>query len=292
MAEHLILVLSLLTSALLGWRLQEAHGRKKAGLAPDPALPPVSTVQTGADWPATLVLETLCQDIRARISGMVGLSEQLLAAPLGDDQQRQAELIADSGRTMLRLLGDVMDVTRIDAGGLRLQAEPSDLRELLDHHVNLMQAATRARGLTLALMVDDAVPARVLVDRARLRQVLLNLIGNAVKFTEHGRIDVQARVAQTATGPQLAISVIDPGVGIARAAGANFPAVLSPAAGLAPRPPDYQRHRSWPGPVQPHCAGHGRRNRAGKCARTGQLLHRAPAAGDTDRRPGGRQRRN
>lgn len=162
------------------------------------------------------MLETLCQDIRQRTNGIVGLTELLLAAPLPEDQLRQAELIADSGRTMLRLLGDVLDVTRIDAGGLQLQSEPSDLRDLLGHSVNLMHASARARGLSLVLVVDDAVPPQVALDRARLRQVLLNLLGNAVKFTRQGRIDVQARVAQTPTGPQLAISVIDPGVGIAR----------------------------------------------------------------------------
>lgn len=162
------------------------------------------------------MLEALCRDIRARTNGVVGLAEQLVAAPLPEDQLRQAELIADSGRTMLRLLGDVLDVARIDAGGLQLQAEPSDLRDLLCHSVNLMQASARARGLSLVLVVDDAVPPQVLLDRARLRQVMLNLIGNAVKFTAQGRIDVQARLAQTPAGPQVAISVIDPGQGISR----------------------------------------------------------------------------
>ena len=162
------------------------------------------------------MLEALCQEIRARSSGMVGLAEQLVGAPLPEDQRHQAELIADSGRTMIRLLGDVLDVTRIDTGGLQLLAEPTDLREVLDHHVNLMRSSARTRGLALSLMVDDAVPPLVVLDRARLRQVLLNLVGNAVKFTQRGTIEVQARVAQTAGGSQLAISVIDPGVGIAR----------------------------------------------------------------------------
>lgn len=162
------------------------------------------------------MLEALCRDIRARTNGVVGLAELMVAAPLPEDQLQQAKLIADSGRSMLRLLGDVLDVARIDAGGLQLQAEPSDLRDLLGHSVNMLQASARARGLSLVLLVDDAVPPQVVLDRARLRQVMLNLIGNAVKFTRQGRIDVQARLAQTPEGPQLAISVIDPGQGIAR----------------------------------------------------------------------------
>lgn len=208
MAELLAPALTLLACLALGVALVAAR-RGRAVVQPAlPAPPPRPSAQEAA------TLEALCRDLRQRTNGIVGLAELLVAAPLPEDQLRQAELIAGSGRSVLRLLGDVLDVTRIDAGGLQVQAEPSDLRDLLDHSVNLMQASARARGLLLVLVVDDAVPPQVMLDRARLRQVLLNLIGNAVKFTGHGRIDVQARLAQTSRGPQLAISVIDPGIGI------------------------------------------------------------------------------
>lgn len=210
LAPALVLALSLLAIAGLGWQVH--RGREQR--LPKPLAQPTSPVSPSHDEAA--MLEALCQDLRARTSGMVGLAEQLVGAPLAEDQQHQAELIADSGRTMIRLLGDVLDVTRIDAGGLQLLTEPTDLREVLEHHINLMRASAQTRGLALSLMVDDAVPPQVVLDRARLRQVLLNLVGNAVKFTERGMIEVQVRVAQTAGGPQLAISVIDPGVGIAR----------------------------------------------------------------------------
>lgn len=209
MAEHLALALSLIAIAGLAWRWPRGFA-----LRPEPLVLPASLASPLHGEAA--MLEILCQDIRARTSGMVGLAEQLVGAPLAEDQQHQAELIADSGRTMIRLLGDVLDVTRIDAAGLQLLAEPTDLREVLDHHVNLMRASARTRGLALSLMVDDAVPPQVVLDRTRLRQVLLNLVGNAVKFTQRGTIEVQARVAQTAGGSQLAISVIDSGIGIAR----------------------------------------------------------------------------
>ncbi|MEO5705702.1 MAG: ATP-binding protein [Alteraurantiacibacter sp.] len=210
MLEHLALALSLIAIAGLAllWVRRRPIGRvspSAAFVSPAPPAPGEAAM-----------LEALCQDFRARTNGIVGLAELLVAAPLAEDQQHQAELIADSGRTMIRLLGDVLDVTRIDAAGLQLQAESTDLREVLEHHVNLMRASARARGLALSLMVDDAVPPSVLLDRTRLRQVLLNLIGNAIKFTERGSIDVQARLAQTASGPQLAISIVDPGAGIAR----------------------------------------------------------------------------
>lgn len=216
MIEPVAIALSLLACAAPGVALLVARRGAATGTAgqDQPAPPPPATNLPPAQEAA--LLEALCQDIRQRTNGIVGLSELLLAAPLLEDQLRQAELIADSGRTMLRLLGDVLDVTRIDAGGLQLQSEPSDPRDLLGHSVNLMQASASARGLSLVLVVDDAVPRQIALDRARLRQVLLNLIGNAVKFTRQGRIDVQARVAQTPAGSQLAISVIDPGVGIAR----------------------------------------------------------------------------
>ncbi|MXO71681.1 sensor histidine kinase [Alteraurantiacibacter buctensis] len=216
--DHLLafaLIVNFATLAALGVALVAVRrgrlARAAAAPDPDPAPQPVSQAAQEA-----AVLEALCRDIRARTNGVVGLAELLVAAPLPEEQLRQAELIADSGRTMLRLLGDVLDVTRIDAGGLQLEAEPTDLRELLGHSVGLMQASARARGLTLVLVVDDGVPALIELDRARLRQVVLNLVGNAIKFTESGRIDVQARLAQTDSGPQLAISVIDTGPGIAR----------------------------------------------------------------------------
>lgn len=204
------LITALIACVALSVALFAAHRGRKVPEAATQGHDQTPSAQEAA------VLEALCRDIRARTNGVVGLAEMLVAAPLPEDQLRQAEQIADSGRTMLRLLGDVLDVTRIDAGGLRLQTEPTNLRDLLGHSVGLMQTSAQARGLSLVLVVDDVVPDLVMLDRARLRQVMLNLIGNAVKFTPRGRIDVQARVAQTDTGPQLAISVIDPGKGIAR----------------------------------------------------------------------------
>ena len=210
-ALMLALILTLLGCATLG--VAYTRARRSAQAAASALQAPLA--RNAPSVREAAMLEALCQDLRTRTNGIVGLAELLLAAPLPEEQLHQADLIADSGRSLLRLLGDVLDVTRIDSGGLQLQAEPSDLRELLGHSVTLMQASARSRGLALVLLVDDAVPAQVVIDRARLRQVVLNLLGNAVKFTREGRIDVQARVAQTTTGPQLAISVIDSSEGIA-----------------------------------------------------------------------------
>jgi signal transduction histidine kinase/CheY-like chemotaxis protein len=176
--------------------------------------PPQEVHQTTIDHGR--FLSNLGCELHVPLTGVIGFAERLLESCLQPAQRRQVELIGENGRAMLRLLGDVQDMGKIEAGELRLVAEATDLRETLEQCVGLMRPIAETRGLALTASVDDSVPARVELDAMRLRQVLLNLVGNAVKFTESGKVQIEAHTMPLAGERQsIRIAVTDTGIGIA-----------------------------------------------------------------------------
>lgn len=159
-------------------------------------------------------LANLSHEIRTPMNGVIGLSELLLDHPLDETSRNYARLISESGATMMKLLNDILDIAKIDSGRLQLSVEPFDLHDCLADCMSLMTASAVGKRLALDLDIAPDVPRCIIGDSLRLRQILANLIGNAVKFTDAGQVRLSARTE----GDELVIAVDDTGIGISAAA--------------------------------------------------------------------------
>ena len=158
-------------------------------------------------------LANMSHEVRTPMNGILGMSDFLLETPLDHDQREYAETIATSARALLNILDDVLDFSKIEAGELRLESIETSLWDLVEDVASLHAVRAHERGVEMVLAIDPDTPRRVMCDPSRLRQILNNLVGNAVKFTESGSVTV--RVCRM--GPStLEFQVVDTGIGIAR----------------------------------------------------------------------------
>jgi two-component system, sensor histidine kinase and response regulator len=160
-------------------------------------------------------LANMSHEIRTPMNGVIGMAEMLLDAPLGHQQRDYAETIRDSARALVTVINDILDFSKIEAGKLELDVTRVEIRDLLEDVARLISIQAHAKNLDVTAYVDPAVPEFVQGDAGRLRQVLINLCGNAVKFTQEGEVALSVSVvAQDADSTTLRFEVRDTGPGI------------------------------------------------------------------------------
>jgi PAS domain S-box-containing protein len=160
-------------------------------------------------------LANMSHELRTPMNGIIGMTGLVLATEMDAERKEYLDIVNFSANSLLTIIDDILDFSKVEAGKLSLQKLPFRVRECLDQASAAISVKAAEKGLHLRHSVDPGVPETVLGDASRLRQILLNLIGNAVKFTSRGGIDVDVRIEnQSATQITIEICVTDTGVGI------------------------------------------------------------------------------
>jgi PAS domain S-box-containing protein len=175
-----------------------------------------------ADRAKSEFLAIVSHEIRTPINGVIGFAQILADSPLSAEQREQVAIIKSSGQALEKLIADILDLSKIEAGKIEIESSPFGLHKCVEDVIAFFQPKARAAALTLTANIDSDVPVIVNSDEARLRQILTNLVGNALKFTERGSITVHVScmrgepvsMRDTRRALRLFFSVADTGIGI------------------------------------------------------------------------------
>jgi len=156
----------------------------------------------------------MSHEIRTPMTSVIGFADLLRTTPLNSEQQQYVGIVHQSAHALLQVINEILDYSKIEAGKISIEKLKTDVVELLESslHIFLLQAASK--GLRLELRIPPGFPLRLLLDPARVRQILINLLGNAVKFTHSGRVELAVEVLEADSGTRLKIHVTDTGIGI------------------------------------------------------------------------------
>ncbi len=159
-------------------------------------------------------LSIMSHEIRTPLNGVLGVADLLGMTKLDQKQMEYVGLIEESGKLLLKIIGDILDVTKIDSGQLDIRVQPTDVRSLCADCIDVIRPQLGDKKLALELCVTDEVPALCELDAIRVQQVLLNLLSNAIKFTVEGQVLLKAEVTSRNGSEYLGVTVLDTGVGI------------------------------------------------------------------------------